>query len=136
MMASRTGNVSAMKVLLDSGAQVNVKETLRGTTALMWAADQGHAAAIQLLLDHGADTNARSNPAVARRRGAPGKSGDPRRANRTQQGGVPAGQQTDDDAQPAAPVSRQPRCSPQASLPPQPDNHGSSRRLQFDRRCV
>ena len=41
MMASRTGNVAAMKVLLDRGAQVNAKETLRGTTALMWAADQG-----------------------------------------------------------------------------------------------
>ena len=118
MMASRTGNVAAMKVLLDRGAQVNVKETLRGTTALMWAADQGHATAIQLLLDHGADTNARSNPAVARRRGAPGKSGDPRRANRTQQGGVPAGQQADDDAQPAAP--RQPAAAVQPAAQGQP----------------
>ena len=47
MMASRTGNVEAMKVLLDRGAQVNAKETLRGTTALMWAADQGHTAAVK-----------------------------------------------------------------------------------------
>ena len=37
MAASRTGNVDAMKVLLDHGAEVNTKETLRGTTALMWA---------------------------------------------------------------------------------------------------
>ena len=40
MMASRTGNTTAMKVLLDRGAEVNAKEKLRGTTALMWAADQ------------------------------------------------------------------------------------------------
>ena len=38
MVASRTGNVDAIKVLLDHGADVNAKETLRGTTALMWAA--------------------------------------------------------------------------------------------------
>ena len=43
MMAARTGNVEAMKVLLDRGADVNAKETLRGTTPLMWAADEGHA---------------------------------------------------------------------------------------------
>ena len=44
MDAARTGNVDAMKVLLDHGAHVNAKETLRGTTPLMWAADEGHAA--------------------------------------------------------------------------------------------
>ena len=41
MIAARTGNVEAMKVLLDRGADVNAKETLRGTTPLMWAADEG-----------------------------------------------------------------------------------------------
>jgi ankyrin repeat protein len=95
MMASRNGSVAALKVLLDRGADVNAKEKLRGTTALMWAADQGHAAAIQLLIQRGADIQARSNPAVAPRRGAPGKSGDPRRGNRRLQNGVAAGQ---DDA--------------------------------------
>ena len=44
MIASRTGNVEAMTVLLDHGADVNAKETLRGTTPLMWAADEGHPA--------------------------------------------------------------------------------------------
>ena len=44
MMASRTGNLATMKALLDRGADVNAKETIRGTSALMWAADQGHAA--------------------------------------------------------------------------------------------
>jgi ankyrin repeat protein len=115
MMASRTGSVASMKVLIDRGADVNAKEKLRGTTPLMWAADQGHAAAIQLLLERGADTNARSNPAPARRRGAPGKSGDPRRANRSVQGGVAAGQ-TDDDGQPVParqPVAQQPAANAQ-----------------------
>ena len=42
MMASRSGNLEAVKALLDHGAQVNAKENLRGTTAIMWAAEQGH----------------------------------------------------------------------------------------------
>ena len=58
MEASRTGNVDAMKVLLDHGADVNAKETLRGTTPLMWAADEGHAPAIKLLIERGADIKA------------------------------------------------------------------------------
>lgn len=79
MAAARTGNPDAIKVLLDHGAQVNVKETLRGTTPLMWAADEGHAAAIKLLVEHGADITARSDPAERGRGPALGKSGDPRK---------------------------------------------------------
>ncbi len=105
MMASRTGNVASMKVLLDRGADVNAKEKLRGTTALMWAADQGHAPAIQLLLQHGADMQARSNPAAAPRRGAPGKSGDPRKGNRQLQNGVPVGEDAPSPEQ-ATPAAR------------------------------
>jgi ankyrin repeat protein len=80
MTASRTGNVEAMTVLLDHGADVNAKETLRGTTALMWAADEAHPAAVQLLIRRGADMKARSNPAPRGRGPALGKSNDPRRA--------------------------------------------------------
>jgi ankyrin repeat protein len=69
-----------MSVLLDHGAEVNAKETLRGTTALMWAADEGHATAIQLLVQRGADINARSNPAERGRGPALGKANDPRKA--------------------------------------------------------
>ena len=79
MAASRTGNVDAMKVLLDHGAQVNTKESLRGTTALMWAADEGHAAAIKLLIEHGADIKAQSDPAERGRGPALGKANDPRK---------------------------------------------------------
>ena len=42
MLAARNGNPDAIKVLLEGGAKVNAKETLRGTTALMWAAEQKH----------------------------------------------------------------------------------------------
>src|SRR5437667_2258748 len=84
MMASRTGNVEAMKVLLDRGADVNAKEALRGTTALMWAAAETHPAAVQLLVEHGANVSARSNPAprgkapyvsLGQRRPAPAATG-------------------------------------------------------------
>jgi ankyrin repeat protein len=64
MMASRTGAVDAMTVLLKAGADVNATETLRGTTALMWAAAHSHPAAVKLLLDHGAQVALRSKPAA------------------------------------------------------------------------
>ena len=85
MEAARTGNVEAMKVLLDHGADVNAKETLRGTTPLMWAADEGHAAAIKLLIDHGADIKARSDPGGARKRAGA------RKIQRSQKAGRGAG---------------------------------------------
>jgi ankyrin repeat protein len=120
MMASRTGSVAAMKVLLDRGADVNAKEKLRGTTALMWAADQGHAAALQLLIQRGADLQARSNPAAAPRRGAPGKSGDPRRGNRQLQNGVAAGQDDDAPTPPRPPAAAAPaaQVQPGQAAPP------------------
>jgi ankyrin repeat protein len=64
MLASRTGTIDAMTVLLNAGADVNAIETLRGTTALMWAAAQSHAAAVKLLLDRGATVSLRSKPAA------------------------------------------------------------------------
>ena len=95
MAASRTGNVEAMKVLLDHGADVNAKETLRGTTPLMWAADEGHAAAVQFLIEHGADINARSDPAPRGRGPALGKANDPRRQVAAQGAALAAGNALD-----------------------------------------
>src|SRR5207244_6667627 len=92
MAASRTGNVDAMKVLLDRGADVSARETLRGTTPLMWAADEGHAPAIQLLIQRGADIKDRSNPAERGRGPALGKANDPRRAVAAQGAALAAGQ--------------------------------------------
>ena len=58
MMAARNGNLAALKFLLDHRANVNLKEDLRGTTALMWAAEQMHADAVKLLVERGADVAA------------------------------------------------------------------------------
>src|SRR4029079_2927357 len=42
---------------------VNAKEPLRGTTALMWAAEQKHPEAVKALLAAGADPSAKSGGA-------------------------------------------------------------------------
>jgi len=48
------------RTLLKQKADVNAKEKLRGTTPLMWAAEQSHPEAIRLLLSSGADYKAAS----------------------------------------------------------------------------
>ncbi len=58
MTAARTGKVDAVKVLLDHGANVNFKESVRGQTALMWAAAEGNTAVVEELVEHGADMHA------------------------------------------------------------------------------
>jgi ankyrin repeat protein len=63
MLAARNGNPDVIKRLAGAGADVNAKEPLRGTTALMWAAEQRHASAVKMLLELGADHAARSGPA-------------------------------------------------------------------------
>ena len=63
MLAARNGNPDAVRVLLEGGAKVNAKETLRGTTALMWAAEQKHPEAVKALLAGGADFAAKSGGA-------------------------------------------------------------------------
>src|SRR5262245_22114388 len=80
MAAARTGKIDALKTLIDLGANVNAKETYRGTTALMWAADEAHAEAVRYLIERGADIKARSNPATRGRGPALGKANDPRKA--------------------------------------------------------
>ncbi len=82
MEASRTGNVEAMKVLLDHGADVNAKKPARNDTPLMWAADEAPRPG-----------DSTSDPAWRRYQGpvesaprgrgpALGKSNDPRKAGR------------------------------------------------------
>ena len=58
MLASRAGNLDAIKVLLDHKADINAKDKIRGTTALMWASEQLHPAAVQLLVSRGASVSA------------------------------------------------------------------------------
>jgi ankyrin repeat protein len=58
MAASRAGNLSAVRYLIDHGADVRAKTT-SGYTALYAAASwPGNAAIVQTLLEHGADANA------------------------------------------------------------------------------
>ena len=65
MLAARSGNVDAVKLLLAKGADPNTKEPQREQTALMWAAAEGHTGVVKLLLEAGGDVKARSK--------APGK---------------------------------------------------------------
>ena len=71
LSAARTGNVEAVRVLARHGADVNATETLRGQTALMWAAAEDHPAVAQALLDLGADVHASSDSDGLERRRNP-----------------------------------------------------------------
>jgi uncharacterized protein len=62
MLAARNGSLEALNLLLKRGADVNAKESLRGTTALMWAVEQKHTDAVKLLIQHGADVGVASSP--------------------------------------------------------------------------
>ncbi len=61
MLVARTGNLDAIRLLLDHKADVNAKDTLRGTTALMWATEQLHPDAVKLLIAHGAVVSAQTD---------------------------------------------------------------------------
>jgi ankyrin repeat protein len=63
MLAARNGNPEVIDLLVKGGADVNARETVRGTTALMWAAEQRHAAAVKALLAAGADPGLKSGGA-------------------------------------------------------------------------
>lgn len=48
------GHLEIVKLLLERGAEVNVRDTFYNATPLTWAASKGHVAIILLLLDKGA----------------------------------------------------------------------------------
>ncbi len=63
MLAARNGRVDLITRLVAAGVDVNAREELRGTTALMWAAEQRHPDAVKALLRAGADPGVASGPA-------------------------------------------------------------------------
>ena len=60
MMAARTGSVPVLKELLAHKAKIDARESLRGTTALMWAAANSNVDAVRFLVSKGADVSAYS----------------------------------------------------------------------------
>ncbi len=66
MSCARTGASEATAALLAAGADPNVAETVKGQTALMWAAAGGYADIVRLLIEHGADVGAATAPSADR----------------------------------------------------------------------
>ena len=58
MFAAASGNVDAVTLLVDRGADVNAADRTHGQTPLMFAAAQGRDAAVKVLLGRKADPNA------------------------------------------------------------------------------
>ena len=54
MFASCEGHLSIAKMLVDRGADMEVKD-INGNTALMYASLKGHLDIAKMLVDHGAD---------------------------------------------------------------------------------
>ena len=60
MTAARSGSADLVRLLIESGAEVNANETWRGQTALMWAIAEKHLPVVRILLENGADINAKT----------------------------------------------------------------------------
>ncbi len=60
MVAAASGDVEAVKILVDNGAEVNGKDGVRQQTPLMYAAASNRAAVIDYLVSKGADLKATS----------------------------------------------------------------------------
>src|SRR5437762_885233 len=75
MTAARTGNVDAVKVLLDRKADVNAKENVHGQTALMWAVIENHVPVVKLLLARGAEIDAKTTARTPKGEYVPARAG-------------------------------------------------------------
>ena len=60
-IASQNGHKEIVKLLLEKGADINVKQTATGATALLLASQNGRTDVVKLLLEKGADVNAKVN---------------------------------------------------------------------------
>src|SRR5690606_13425139 len=57
MLAARAGDLEAVRLLLEAGADVNAREQWGGQTALMWATAQKQGEVMKFLIANGADVN-------------------------------------------------------------------------------
>ena len=58
--ASTGGQTEIIRLLIEKGADVNLREDVGGSTALLAAAFFGHTEIVEMLIDKGADVNARN----------------------------------------------------------------------------
>jgi ankyrin len=75
MTASRTGNVEAVTLLIDRGANVNARDTVRAQTGLMWAVTENHPSIVKLLVARGADIKARTTVTTPKGEYVPARAG-------------------------------------------------------------
>ncbi len=61
VICSGWGNVACARLLLEAGANPDLKESNAGMTPLLWAAAKANTELVKLLLAHGADTEIRNN---------------------------------------------------------------------------
>lgn len=61
VICSGWGNVECARLLLEAGANPDLKESNAGMTPLLWAAAKANTELVKLLLAHGADTEIRNN---------------------------------------------------------------------------
>jgi hypothetical protein len=60
MLAAYFGRTDVMKLLIDAGADVNLKDNISSETALMMASSRGRVEAVRLLIGARANVNARN----------------------------------------------------------------------------
>ena len=60
MHAAHSGNADAVRILIENGADPNIKETANGQTALMFAAASDRIDVVKLLIARGADLHVTS----------------------------------------------------------------------------
>ncbi len=75
MTAMRSGNIDAVKALLQHGADVKAKDAVTQQTALMWAVRSNFPAAVEILLEYGAEINARTRTGKTPAARPPGAGG-------------------------------------------------------------
>lgn len=60
ILAAAGGHAEIVKLLLDRGAHINIKDEEHGATALLYAVNAGQTEIVKLLIDRSADVNLKS----------------------------------------------------------------------------